>query len=239
MRSIDHLPRLTPLCDGIRSSTEIAALVGLSPRYVRRLMLRHNLPTRNEGGGPGDLNHQFAGGRRVDLDGYVLVTVSADHPHARQRTHRNTKLMYEHRLVVEQDLGRYLRPEEVVDHRDGLTIHNALSNLRVFPTNADHLRETLAGRVQRLSQSGTQNILERFDPPEGRVLVDTYRLRREAGDVRLRQILLLALSLGKDSPFLCGTTRHTEKAGIDLSSRSTIERALDALDRRWEQALAR
>jgi hypothetical protein len=147
--------------------------------------------------------------------------------------------MYEHRLVVEQDLGRYLRPEEVVDHRDGLTIHNALSNLRVFPTNADHLRETLAGRVQRLSRSGKQNILERFGPPEGRALVDTYRLRKEAGDVRLRQILLLALSLGIDSLFLCGTTHHTKKAGIDMSSRSKIKLALAELDQRWAQVLAR
>ena len=238
MRSVDHLPVLAPLCDGVRSSTEIAALVGLSPRYVRRLMLRHGLPTRNEGGGPGELNHQFAGGRRIDLDGYVLVTAPSDHPHARQRTNREGKLMYEHRLVAEQELGRYLTPKEVVDHRDGLTLHNAPTNLRVFPTNADHLRETLAGRVQHLSVSGKQNILERFVLPEDRERVDTYRQRREAGDVRLRQILLLALSLGIDSPYLCGTKGCLERAGIDLSSRSTIERALADVDRRWAQALA-
>ena len=201
-------------------------------------MLRHNLPTRNEGAGPGKLNHQFAGGRRVDLDGYALVTVPSDHPYARQRTNRNTKLMYEHRLVVERELGRYLTPEEVVDHRDGLTLHNSPTNLRVFPTNADHLRETLEGRVQRLSVSGKRNILERFAPPEDRERVDTYRQRREAGDVRLRQILLLALSLGTDSPYLCGTKGHIEKAGIDLSSHSTIKRALADVNRRWEQALA-
>jgi hypothetical protein len=233
------VPEITALSDGVRSSVEIAEQVGLSPRYVRRLMLRYGLPQRAPGAKAGALNHQFVSGRRIDFDGYVLVTVPSDHPHARSRTHRATKLMYEHRHVMEQTLQRYLAPEEVVDHRDGLTLHNAPANLKVYPTNADHLRKTLAGRVQRLSQSGKKNISERFAPPSDRILVDTHYQRRAAGDIRLHQILLTALSLGTDSPFLSGTIHHTKKAGIDMSSRSTIELALTELYRRWVQVLAR
>jgi len=228
--------KISPLCNGARSSTEIATLVGLSPRYVRRLMLQYNFPRRNEGGGNGLLNHQFAGGRRIGLDGYVMVTVNPDHPYARLRTNRRTKLMPEHRLIMEQALGRYILPEEVVDHIDGLTLHNDPSNLKLYPSNADHLRATLTGRAPQWSEAGRQNIRERFDLPADRARIDTYRQRKEAGDVRLRQILLAALTLGIDSPFLLGTSRHTEKAQIDMTSRSTIEHALADLYSRWSVA---
>ena len=234
-----YLPKISALCDGVRTSVEIAQHVGLSPRYVRRIMKNHNLPRRKEGGGPGILNHQFQTGRRIDLDGYVLVTVPSDHPYARQRTKRATKLMYEHRWVMEQKLGRYLLPEEIVDHVDGLTLHNAPTNLRLFASNADHLRETLTGLAPQWSLAGKKNILERFAPPSDRQLVDTRRQHKKSGDVRLRQILLAALSLGIDSPYLLGTTHHTSKAQIDMSSHSTIERALAYLSQRWEADLAR
>lgn len=48
--------------------------------------------------------------------------------------------VFEHRLVCEKLLGRYLFPEEVVHHRDGDSLNNAPSNLFVFKTNSDHMR---------------------------------------------------------------------------------------------------
>ncbi len=229
----ENTQRIVALSDGTRSSVEIAKLVGLSPRYVRKVMLRLDLPRWGEGAQPGKENHQYKTGRRIDLDGYVLVTAPKDHPYARQRTNRSGKLIYEHRLVLEQHLGRYLLPEEVVDHIDGLTLHNAPENLRLFASNGEHLATTTTGRTKLWSAQGRQNIGTRTD--RGKVLqrVDSYGQRRKSGDVRLRQILLAALQLGTDSPFLSGTLHHTKKAGIDLSSRSTIQRALDDLYARW------
>jgi hypothetical protein len=229
----ENTQRIVALSDGTRSSIEIAKLVGLSPRYVRKVMLRLNLPRWGEGAQPGKENHQYKTGRRIDLDGYVLVTAPKDHPYARQRTNRSGKLIYEHRLVLEQHLGRYLLPEEVVDHIDGLTLHNAPENLRLFASNGEHLATTTTGRTKLWSAQGRQNIGTRTD--RGKVLqrVDSYGQRRKSGDVRLRQILLAALQLGTDSPFLSGTLHHTKKAGIDLSLRSTIQRALDDLYARW------
>lgn len=229
----ENTRKIVALSDGTRSSTEIAELVGLTPRYVRKVMLRMDLPRLGEGARPGASNHQYRSGRRVDHDGYVLVTAPVDHPYARQRSNRAGKLIYEHRLVLEQTLGRYLLPEEVVDHVDGLTLHNAPENLRLFSSNAEHLSETTAGRTKLWSAQGRQNIGTRTD--RGRVIqpVDSYGQRRKSGDVRLRQILLAALSLGSDSPYLLGTHHHTKKAGIDMSCRSTIQRALDDLYARW------
>lgn len=225
--------QIVALSDGCRSSVEIAKLLGLTPRYVRKVQRRLGLPTRPRGAQPGAANHQFVAGRRVDLDGYVLVTAPADHPYARYRPGRPSKVMFEHRLVTERTLGRYLLPTEVVDHIDGLTLHNAPENLRLFASNGEHLAYTRAGLPPQHSLAGHANVGARTDRGEVIVPVDTYRQRRASGDVRLRQILLTALSLGTDSPYLLGTHRHTTKAGIDLSDRSTIQRALADLYERW------
>lgn len=215
------------------SSVEIAQQLGLDPRRVRKILLRLNLPRLPHGSPTGARNGAYAGGRRIDLGGYAIVSAPIDHPHARLLPGKNIPRIREHRLVLEQSLGRYLDPSEVVDHKDRLTLHNAPDNLRLFASNSEHLRATLTGQVPRWSEAGYQNMLLRHHQPEDLQLVDIHRQRKEAGAVRLRQILLAALQLGTDSPFLLGTQAHTTKAGIDMSSRSTIKRALGELCRKW------
>lgn len=43
-----------------------------------------------------------------------------------------------HRIVVAKSIGRDLTPEEVVHHIDGDPSNNTLSNLMLFPNNAEH-----------------------------------------------------------------------------------------------------
>lgn len=229
----DATERVIALADGALSSIQIGLAVGMSARYVRRILQRHNLPRLTPGAQAGSGNHQFVSGRRVDPDGYVLVTAPSDHPYARKRTGRDTKLIFEHRLVLEDALGRYLLPTEIVDHIDGLTLHNSPENLRLFDSNGQHLASTTTDRPKLWSDEGRQNIGVRTDLGAAIQRIDTYGRRRKSGDVRLLQILLAALRLGIDSPFLLGTHHHTRKAGIDMSSRSTIERALGDLFSRW------
>ena len=57
-----------------------------------------------------------------------------NHPHATKYG-----LIYEHILVAEQKLGRYLKPEEVVHHIDGNKKNNSFENLMVFATENDHI----------------------------------------------------------------------------------------------------
>ena len=231
--------RILELADGERSSREIGKLLGLSARYVRRLMLRHGMPQPPVGAPSGKRNPSFRGGRRVDLDGYVSVSLKRGdpHPHQRMLPGKKTGFLLEHRLVMEKKLGRYLTPKEVVDHIDGLTLHNAPENLRLFASNGEHLRETTSGTGRAWSDRGLANIGARTD--RGREIQphDIYHLRKKRGDIRLQQILRAAFQLGIDSPFLLGTHHLLQKAGIDLSSRSSLERAWADLSARWESDL--
>lgn len=215
------------------SSTEIAAVLGTNPRRVRKVLLRLNLPRLPSHSPTGHRNASFAGGRRIDQNGYAHVSAPVDHPYAVLLPHKTIPYIREHRLVLERQLGRYLLPEEVVDHIDGLTLHNHPDNLRLFASNADHLRVTLGGKVPRWSAAGYGNMLLRHRQPEALQRVDTYRQRKVTGVIRLRQILLAALKFGTNSPYLLGTLRHTTTAGIDMSSHSTIAHALDALCSAW------
>ncbi len=231
--NLELIARVREVADGTRTSAEIASLVGIAPRHARKILLKHDLPRLGEGGRRGGGNHQFVSGRRISTAGYVKVTPPEGHPTAIRRPGRAAGVILEHRYVMEQSLGRYLLPTEIVDHVDGLTLHNHPDNLRLFASNAEHLRATLTGKVPRWSEAGYRSMLLRHSPDAVLERVDTYRQRKEAGVIRLHQILLAALKLGTDSPYLLGSSLHTTKAGIDLSSRSTTERALDDLCLRW------
>ena len=89
-----------------------------------------------------------------DGKGYFLI-YAPDHPMA-----DGNRRVREHRLVMEQTLGRYLLPQEVVDHIDGDTENNRPSNLRIFPNNGAHLAATLAGRCPKWSDEGKRRIQE-------------------------------------------------------------------------------
>lgn len=86
-----------------------------------------------------DKSPRWSGGRKIRKDGYVLILVPDDHPHPSDCKKSGTKFLLEHRWVMEQHLGRYLEPEEVVHHRDGNPLNNALDNLRLFASQQEHI----------------------------------------------------------------------------------------------------
>lgn len=90
---------------------------------------------------------KWSGGRCLDKHGYVLVFAPM-HPHC-----SNTGYVREHRAVLETLLRRYLLPTEVVDHIDNHPQHNWPDNLRIYSSNADHLRSTLSGREKATPRS--------------------------------------------------------------------------------------
>lgn len=125
-------------CAAGRSLSSIAREVGTNSTSLRRHIEREAIrvvPFRQAGPN----NPAWKGGRMVDKSGYVLIW-KPEHPQSNRHGYCR-----EHRLVMEEKLGRYMTRLEVVDHIDGVTGNNDPSNLRLFATNADHLRATLTG----------------------------------------------------------------------------------------------
>lgn len=81
----------------------------------------------------GSKNSNWKQGLRMDKDGYVL-RYAPNHPHAWQ-----AKCVYDHRLVVEKQIGRYLKPEEAVHHL-GAKDDNRPHMLMAFINAASHNR---------------------------------------------------------------------------------------------------
>lgn len=79
----------------------------------------------------------------MDKAGYVRV-YEPTHPRA-----MNGGWVFEHRLVVEKDLGRHLAPDEHVHHINGVKDDNRLSNLKVL-SHSDHSVQTGKDRREAL-----------------------------------------------------------------------------------------
>lgn len=84
---------------------------------------------------------RWLGGVKIRKDGYILAVAPDDHPYPAD-SHKGSGLKYvlQHRLVMEQHLGRYLEPGEVVHHIDENPSNNDISNLRLFASQAEHMR---------------------------------------------------------------------------------------------------
>lgn len=69
---------------------------------------------------------------KVYKEGYVLI-YNPNHPFT------NNLYMLEHRLVMEKHLGRYLKPEEIVHHINGIKDDNRIKNLMLFTNKKAHM----------------------------------------------------------------------------------------------------
>lgn len=226
------LEKIKALCDGVRSSKQIAEVIGYPQKYIQRQMLKYNWPRRYQGSASGELSGSRKFGRVIDRDGYVLTPAPIEHPYARKCSGDLTGKILEHRFVMEKHLGRYLKKKEVVDHIDGCRLHNDVKNLRLFASNARHLKETISGGHRNWSPDGFSN-MKFYRRPKDFVKVDTYNQRKKLGEIRLLQILRAHALLDKDSPYLLGTHQYLEKAEIDYSSRSKIKQAVVFLFQKW------
>jgi len=86
----------------------------------------------------GEKNQNWKGGRYI-AHGYVMV-YCPNHPTCQRRKSRSN-YVFEHRLVMEKHLGRYLESHEIVHHVDGNKQNNSLENLRLFHTKQHKTRE--------------------------------------------------------------------------------------------------
>lgn len=137
--------------DGL-TCLEIALKLNQKPKVVNKACKRFGFRMRPAHQRPGALSKKWKGGLTVDKSGYVLQYMPG-HPACNSNGY-----VRQHRLVMEQKLGRPLLPTEVVHHIDNDPANNDPANLQLFRSNGEHLAETLAGKCPQWTESGKARI---------------------------------------------------------------------------------
>ncbi len=136
-------------------SKEIAERLGTTPKAIQKIFRRYNFPSLHNITVPKlEERYDWKHGQKM-MKGYIYQRCPG-HPHGT----KHGCYVALHRLVIEEKIGRYLLPSEVVDHIDGNILNNHPDNLRVFASNADHLSATLKGKCPEWSEEGKRRIVE-------------------------------------------------------------------------------
>lgn len=136
-----------------KTSAQIAEVTSKTPKAIQKFFRRYNFPNlHNIEVRRMQEQPMWNGGEKL-MKGYTYRRTPG-HPNGTK--HGNYVAV--HRLVMEQKLGRYLLPTEVVDHIDGDIQNNHPDNLRLFSSNAEHLRATISGRKKNMSDDGKRRI---------------------------------------------------------------------------------
>lgn len=91
----------------------------------------------------GNKNPCYKEGKRK-CNGYLQI-LKPNHPYSNKKGY-----VYEHRLVMEEYIGRYLDPKEIVHHKDKNRLNNKIENLQLFSSNGKHLKEELKINVNNI-----------------------------------------------------------------------------------------
>lgn len=107
-----------------------------------RFAIGHNFKGKN--------NPSWRGGEYIDFKGYVRVKTPEDHP-----SWIYNRSIGKHRLIMEDHLGRYLRPEEHVHHKDNNKLNNHISNLELLDRSQHSKITTKTNpRCQKIDMNG-------------------------------------------------------------------------------------
>lgn len=172
-----HHETVAAMAESGATLAAIGAAVGTTKTHVRKYLTRHSIQRPPWRETPSDahpmarrtegaLNPAWRGGRMLDKDGYVLLSMPG-HPEANRHGY-----VREHRIVMARMIGRPLLPGEVVDHRNDVRSDNRPENLRLFASNGEHLSTTLTGRWSRASRGlppSTRKKSTAGDPPSPEV----------------------------------------------------------------------
>ncbi len=133
---------------------DIARRLRFRTASVRAILRDAEIPIRSQSEQQSGIgNPCWRGGRK--LDGGYWYRYLPEHPMATLHGY-----VLEHRLVMEDMLGRFLSRSEVVHHKDDDTQNNSPDNLELFASNADHLRATISGKPHQVSAEGRRRLSE-------------------------------------------------------------------------------
>lgn len=87
---------------------------------------------------------KYGGHKKMTMFGYVAVFVP-NHPHCNK-----DGMVMEHRLVMEEYLGRYLKEDEIVHHKNRIKTDNRIENLQLM-NKEEHSRLHAQNRRDKVS----------------------------------------------------------------------------------------
>lgn len=123
------------------------------PSPNRSANVKKTLKERYPDGRRGPLAGNWKGGRHPTPAGYIRV-YAPDHPRAKANV---SDYVFEHILVMEKKLGRYLKPGEVVDHYpDETKSNNHPDNLVLRSSNGEH-RKAHHEKGKRVAEVEAEN----------------------------------------------------------------------------------
>lgn len=139
-----------------------------SAKLLYKVCKKHGIKCQRTGPRAAEGHPEWKGGRIVGKHGYVKI-YCPDHPtcvlvnesrkaRANGGYYPKAKYAWEHRLVMEKHLGRFLLPGEVVHHLNGVKDDNRLENLMLFQSNGEHLKIDLAGRCPNWTPGGKERL---------------------------------------------------------------------------------
>lgn len=115
----------------------------------------------------GSLSNKWKGGRNVTANGYIEITIES-HPRRNQRGY-----IFEHIVVTERILGKFLPPGAVVHHVDENKQNNFPSNLVICQNETYH--QLIHQRKRALRESGHPHykwcgLCKKWDDPTNMVV---------------------------------------------------------------------
>lgn len=92
----------------------------------------------------GENANNWRGGKSINSEGYVRIRMP-EHPNACDG------YVFEHRYVMEQEIGRLLTSKEVVHHINEVPDDNRIENLMLFKDQSEHMRYHNELRKKKIS----------------------------------------------------------------------------------------
>lgn len=165
----ERYEKLTEMILGGLTAPDIADIFGINPETIRKFARKRCLKIKKVE--QSMVNHPcWKNGTTYDRSGYLLQRVKKDGEFgyliraiAKRGKAGTDSAGYApvHRIVMHKKLGRPLTSNEVVDHVDGNNTNNDPENLRLFSSNAEHLKTTLKGKVPNWTPEGKKRITGR------------------------------------------------------------------------------
>src|SRR3990167_4520458 len=118
------------------SCDKVAKILGCGKTTVLKYLKKYTIPRRKRiayGYPCRDNSYNWKGGISKHQRGYVLRFMP-NHPKCNQRGY-----VFEHRLIIEKQIGRYLHKWEVVHHINKRLDDNKIENLKLYPSQSLHL----------------------------------------------------------------------------------------------------